>query len=504
MSGFERPPGPSHRAPTDSSPLLPQPMGPRQRSARGAPAPLQPTTSPLQHDHVGPSALLAALQEHIAILHQHLDDAEEGLDSCEPEEYEDLEKALFQVSSMISQMEYTEDLLEEKKLNLTNELRTLEEENMYLNDALMRERAKRLDEIDPTFSGQSSAAPCSPNQLFPGRASADEDGGDAFGDITSPTSASNLPPSSEPSACVEKSNEILADRPGIMDPESQPTSAKRGRLSQAATPNSIPPEHIINENASTSSASTASIMASGLEPTSTAGQSIMDPEMRPPSPKRGRLSTAATPSSMPPERIITEASASTTFTSTALLMALEPELTSAADQGIIDPEMSPPSPKRGRLSTEATPGSMHPERIATKDSPSTSSASKAKVVASGLQLISAVGQDMMDPQMRPDGAKRGRLSPAATPSSMPPECIITEDNVSTSSASTAAAMASEFESHRPRANPAPKMLPIQLIQVPDEVDINDIEQIAEALGIRNNAQAWNDLIIMEDLREFFG
>ncbi|KAH7984600.1 hypothetical protein HPB52_022874 [Rhipicephalus sanguineus] len=155
MSGFERPPGPSHRAPTDSSPLLPQPMGPRQRSARGAPAPLQPTTSPLQHDHVGPSALLAALQEHIAILHQHLDDAEEGLDSCEPEEYEDLEKALFQVSSMISQMEYTEDLLEEKKLNLTNELRTLEEENMYLNDALMRERAKRLDEIDPTFSGQS-------------------------------------------------------------------------------------------------------------------------------------------------------------------------------------------------------------------------------------------------------------------------------------------------------------------------------------------------------------
>ncbi|KAL1446495.1 hypothetical protein MTO96_028805 [Rhipicephalus appendiculatus] len=503
MSGFELPPGPSRRTPTDSSPLLPQPMGRLQCSARGEPVPSQPASRPPQQDHVGSSALLAALQEHIAILRQHLEDAEEGLDSCEPEEFEDLEKALFQVSTMISQMEYTADLLEEKQLNLTNELRTLEEENMYLNEALMRERAKRLDETNPSFSGESvmktpprfwHICSCPHKKLArlttPGRAS---------GDMTKPTSASNVPPSSEPSACVKRRNEIAADHPGLMDRESHPTRAKRGRLSQTAMLHSIPPEHIINEkNSSMSSASTASVMASGLESVSVAGQSVMDPEVHPPSPKRGRLSAGTMPSSMPPERIIADGRASTSI-STAVIMALGLHKTSVstAGQDIIDPEMPPPSAKRGRLSPEATPGSIPPERIATVDIPSMSTASKAALTASGFELISAVDQGIIDPGMRPPGVKRGSAAP--TPSSMLPDRITTEANASMSSASTA----SEFESRRPRANSAPKIWPIQRMQIPDEVDVNDIEQIAEALGIRNNAHAWSDLIIMEDLREFF-
>lgn len=132
MSGCELPLGPSDWTATDASPFEPQPMGPPR------------------------SSVMDALQERIAILSQHLQDAEQGVDNCETEEYADLKKALLHVSCMISQMEHTANVLAEKQLNLKDEFRTLEDENICLNEALFLERAKRMDRMDQSLTSMVS------------------------------------------------------------------------------------------------------------------------------------------------------------------------------------------------------------------------------------------------------------------------------------------------------------------------------------------------------------
>ncbi|XP_070383274.1 uncharacterized protein [Dermacentor albipictus] len=90
----------------------------------------------------GPSRALAAYQEHAAVLRDHLVAIEDSLDTVPPEDYPQLKKALLEVSKMISQMESLADALAERRLNLKNELRTLQDENVHLHGALVRERRK--------------------------------------------------------------------------------------------------------------------------------------------------------------------------------------------------------------------------------------------------------------------------------------------------------------------------------------------------------------------------
>lgn len=88
------------------------------------------------------SSSLAELQEHLSVLRDGLVAAEESLDTVPPEEYRELKTAMLQVSNMISQMEAVADSLSEKRLNLRNELRTLQDENVHLQGALAHERRK--------------------------------------------------------------------------------------------------------------------------------------------------------------------------------------------------------------------------------------------------------------------------------------------------------------------------------------------------------------------------
>lgn len=76
------------------------------------------------------------------MLRDHLVAVEDTLDTVPPEDYPQLKKALLQVSKMISQMESVADALSDRRLSLRNELRTLQDENVHLHGALVRERRK--------------------------------------------------------------------------------------------------------------------------------------------------------------------------------------------------------------------------------------------------------------------------------------------------------------------------------------------------------------------------
>ncbi|KAH8032260.1 hypothetical protein HPB51_024037 [Rhipicephalus microplus] len=88
------------------------------------------------------SPSLAEFQEHLSLLREGLVATENNLDSVPPEEYRELKTALLQVSKMISQMEAVAETLGEKRHNLRNELRTLQDENANLQGALVYERRK--------------------------------------------------------------------------------------------------------------------------------------------------------------------------------------------------------------------------------------------------------------------------------------------------------------------------------------------------------------------------
>lgn len=88
------------------------------------------------------SSSLAEFQEHLSLLREGLVATEDTLESVPPDEYRQLKMALLQVSNMISQMEAVADSLSEKRSNLRNELRTLQDENANLQGALAHERRK--------------------------------------------------------------------------------------------------------------------------------------------------------------------------------------------------------------------------------------------------------------------------------------------------------------------------------------------------------------------------
>lgn len=90
----------------------------------------------------GPSSALVAYKEHAAVLKDHLVAVEDSLDTVPPEDHPQLKKALLEVSKMITQMESLADTLAERRLCLRNELRTLQDENVQLHGALVRERRK--------------------------------------------------------------------------------------------------------------------------------------------------------------------------------------------------------------------------------------------------------------------------------------------------------------------------------------------------------------------------
>lgn len=106
-----------------------------------------------------PSAELAAFQEHVLVLRQHLVGAEQSLDTADPEELRMLKKALIQVSKMISQIEAVADVLEEKRASLRNELRTLQDENCQLQNALSRERRKAMNKNMPQRAQRKVPSP---------------------------------------------------------------------------------------------------------------------------------------------------------------------------------------------------------------------------------------------------------------------------------------------------------------------------------------------------------
>lgn len=114
-----------------------------------------------------PPTALAAFQEHVLVLRQHLVGAEQSLDTTDPEEFRLLKKALIQVSKMISQMEAVADVLEQKRVNLRNEVRTLQDENAQLQKALLRERRKALNKSANNSPLRGQRKVSSPPPLFP-------------------------------------------------------------------------------------------------------------------------------------------------------------------------------------------------------------------------------------------------------------------------------------------------------------------------------------------------
>lgn len=105
------------------------------------PGPSRPTSQP-QKVAAANNALLGAVQEQILVLRQHIVDVQDTFDTVEPEEYPQLRKALLAVSRMISQMEAAADTMSLRRLNLKNEIRTYQDENIALQGALLRERRK--------------------------------------------------------------------------------------------------------------------------------------------------------------------------------------------------------------------------------------------------------------------------------------------------------------------------------------------------------------------------
>ncbi|XP_077494852.1 uncharacterized protein LOC144105604 [Amblyomma americanum] len=152
MSGLKLSPSASCLAPMGASPLplrslarlqtlAPSTAADASTAADKPVASEQPQMKPVAR---APLAALAAFQEHISVLRQNLVGAEQTLDTVQPEGFQELKKALLQVSKMISQMESVADALKDKRRDLKNELRTLEEENALLHEAVFRERCKAL------------------------------------------------------------------------------------------------------------------------------------------------------------------------------------------------------------------------------------------------------------------------------------------------------------------------------------------------------------------------
>ncbi|XP_054917072.1 uncharacterized protein [Dermacentor andersoni] len=169
----------------ESSPLPLQSLARLRTSAMSTaettPAADQPCTShgePLLHAKSmasAPPTALALFQEHVQVLRQNLVGAEQTLDTTDPDELRLLKKALIQVSKMISQMESVANTLEQRRLNLRNELRTLEDENSQLKKALFRERRKTLNKKanDPPLLGERMTSP--PPPFYRGESNADYD-----------------------------------------------------------------------------------------------------------------------------------------------------------------------------------------------------------------------------------------------------------------------------------------------------------------------------------------
>ncbi|XP_077551266.1 uncharacterized protein LOC144164903 [Haemaphysalis longicornis] len=105
------------------------------------PGPSRPVSQPARVPAAS-NALLGAVQEQILVLRQHIVDVQDSFDTVEPEEYPQLRKALLAVSKMISQMEAAADGMSLRRMNLKNEIRTYQDENIALQGALLRERRK--------------------------------------------------------------------------------------------------------------------------------------------------------------------------------------------------------------------------------------------------------------------------------------------------------------------------------------------------------------------------
>ncbi|KAH7939642.1 hypothetical protein HPB52_015536 [Rhipicephalus sanguineus] len=152
MSAIELPPSPADAtagALVPSPPPPPSPMLPLRTPPLctvGSDTKAGPSTGLIPYRMVGggPSSALAAYQEHAAVLRDHLVAVEDTLDTVPPEDYPQLKKALLEasVSKMISQMESLADALAERRASLRNELRTLQDENVHLHGALVREQRK--------------------------------------------------------------------------------------------------------------------------------------------------------------------------------------------------------------------------------------------------------------------------------------------------------------------------------------------------------------------------
>ncbi|KAH6920359.1 hypothetical protein HPB50_028653 [Hyalomma asiaticum] len=294
MSGSEIPPGPSSRIPKDSSPFVPPPMEPPRHMAKRMRLYVPSQAAPLEQvpPDNGSSTLFLALQEHMEILRHHLEGAAEDLDHCDPNEYEDLEKALREVSRMISQIESTADVLTRRNQNLTNKLVTLVEENGYLNEALSREHAKSQKEMTRcvtsnviTLSGRKRApsesspkcesAPKQRRQFTAPKAfhaEALENEHESLmqmltlEDVAGTSSQSTVPSLSGSGSAMKRSYEVSAAREDSMDHDMSPASPKKGRLSQEPTALSTLPESITTENiAIPSSALTVLPVAAGHE-----------------------------------------------------------------------------------------------------------------------------------------------------------------------------------------------------------------------------------------------
>ncbi|KAH6930991.1 hypothetical protein HPB50_021302 [Hyalomma asiaticum] len=235
MSFFKLLRGPSSWIPADSSPFLPLPTRHPRHLAIGTPALFQSTAPPPEQDPEGSGSptVFEALQEHIAILRQHLVDAGESLDSCDSEECQDLE-AVLQVSRTVVQMEGTADVFAKEKLNLRNKL--IRQPVQPLEEQFDRDDK---DEI-ADFHG-------------------------ALGDVAGTSLQSKVPPCSGPSAAIKRSHEESPARQAFMDSVMCRATVKEGRLSWNATAMSVPPERIKKNSASASPALTAPAVASGLE-----------------------------------------------------------------------------------------------------------------------------------------------------------------------------------------------------------------------------------------------
>ncbi|CAN8003947.1 unnamed protein product [Ixodes hexagonus] len=98
--------------------------------------------APCTSGQANKASILAALQEKVMILKQQIIATEQSLDQVPPEDIPQLKTALLQVSKMISQMEAAADYMNVQRLNLKNEIRTYQDENIHLQSALIRERRK--------------------------------------------------------------------------------------------------------------------------------------------------------------------------------------------------------------------------------------------------------------------------------------------------------------------------------------------------------------------------